>query len=137
MQLQTGRWISILYRKSQIYIGQYLKPYGIMPGEYPILLQLYQLDGITQEEIVNYQSLDKSGVTRTVQSLERKGFIRREKDEKDQRCKRIFLTEEGWKVQPVIDKVLKEWNQMMTQNFNSEDKEEIIHYLKQMVENVF
>lgn len=108
-----------------------------MPGECPILLQLYRLDGITQEEIVHYQSLDKSGVTRTVQSLERKGFIRREKDEKDQRCKRIFLTEEGWKVQPVIYKVLEEWNQKMTQNFSSEDEDEIIHYLEQMVDNVF
>lgn len=137
MQMRIGRWISILYRKSQTYIGQRLKAYGIMSSEYPILLQLYDKDGITQDEIVHFHSLDKSGVTRTVQSLEKKGLIFREKDTQDQRCKRIFLTEEGWKAQEIINSVLDEWNQKMEQNFSEEESEEMICYLKKMVENVF
>lgn len=90
MKERNGRWISILYRRNQMYIMQALRKYGISSSEYPVLLMLYRGDGLTQEDIVSYLCLDKSAVARIVQSLEKKELIEKKKDEKDQRCNRVF-----------------------------------------------
>lgn len=136
MEKRIGRPISILYRKSQIFIGQALKLYDITSAEYPILLFLKQRNGITQEELASHLYLDKSAVTRILQTLELKGFVIKIKDEKDSRCNRVYLTEKGIDNQSGIAKALDDWNTVLMTDMEQEKCEEIYELLMHMVENV-
>ncbi len=133
---RTGRLISILYRKSQMLLGHALKESDITSAEYPILFFLNKKNGVTQEELSSHLYLDKSAVTRVIQGLATKGFITKRKDEKDQRCNRVYLTDKGYEVQAQIEKALEDWNAILMMNVPEEKKEEIYELLTQMVENV-
>lgn len=52
-------------------------------------------DGLSQGEFVAEFEMDASRVTRTAQALESDGFIRRERDEQDNRVVRMYLTNAG------------------------------------------
>jgi DNA-binding MarR family transcriptional regulator len=136
MEKRIGRLISVLYRKSQMFIGQALKSSDVTSAEYPILIALYRKNGITQEELSAYLYLDKSAVARVIQALVTKGFVTKNKDENDQRCNRIYLTEKGYGIQPQIEKALNDWNAILMMGFGKEKEERIYEQLLHMVANV-
>lgn len=136
MKQYSGKLISILYRKSQMFWAQTLKDYDIASSEYPILIMLNKRDGITQDEIASKLGVDKSAVTRVVKSLLEKGFIERKKDLEDLRCNRIYLTEKGHKSWEPIQKGREEWDAIMSKNLKKEETKEVIRILSQMVENI-
>lgn len=136
MEQRIGRLISILYRKSQMYLAQALKNYDITSAEYPAMLFLNQKNGVTQEEMSSHLHLDKSAVTRIIQTLESKGFVAKKKDEKDQRCNRVYLTEKGFQIQEHIEKALDDWNLILMTRIEPEKGQEIYDLLMQMVTNV-
>lgn len=74
--------------------------FGFTNTEMRILNMIYffDADGCTQDEFVSRMEIDRSNVGRALKKLENLGYIRREKDETDQRAFKVFLTEKGWAV---------------------------------------
>ena len=131
-----GRFISILHRKAQIHWTQILKDVGISAAEYPILICLNYQDGITQEEITERLGIDKSAVTRVIQSLYEKGMVERKKDKIDRRCNRIYLTEEGKKTKEPNEQTKKEWSDTLMKGMTEEEKILFLRLLIQAVNNI-
>ncbi len=59
------------------------------------LIKLVKARGIAQGELASLLGLEKSTVSRLAAGLERKGWIRRGRDEGNQRYVRLYLTAEG------------------------------------------
>lgn len=59
------------------------------------LIELVSARGIAQGELAAVLRLDKSTVSRLAAGLERKGWVRRGRDEANQRYVRLYLTQEG------------------------------------------
>lgn len=59
------------------------------------LIELVAARGIAQGELAGLLGLEKSTVSRLAAGLERKGWIRRGRDEGNQRYVRLYLTPEG------------------------------------------
>lgn len=59
------------------------------------LIELVSARGIAQGELAGLLGLDKSTVSRLAAGLERKGWIRRGRDEGNQRYLRLYLTPQG------------------------------------------
>ena len=59
------------------------------------LIELLAARGIAQGELAGLLGLEKSTVSRLAAGLERKGWIRRGRDEGNQRYVRLYLTAEG------------------------------------------
>ena len=129
MQDYPGRLIAITHRKTQIYWNRELKPYGVSSSEIPVLLQLYREEGITQDEIAFRQALDKSAVTRILQSLIKKGFIEKQKDENDKRCNRIYLTKTGQALQTPIQAAREKLNALLLKQMDAKDRKEFMRLL--------
>ena len=136
METNLGKYISIIYRKGQIYWGKCLKEQDIASAEYPILLILLQKEGITQEAIATELDLDKSAVARSVQSLLEKGFIERKKDDIDRRCNRIYLTEKGYKSKESLQETKAGWETILAKSFTREERAEAKVLLGKVVENI-
>jgi DNA-binding MarR family transcriptional regulator len=77
-------------------------PTGSLPAvsasEARALIELVSARGIAQVELAGLLGLDKSTVSRLASGLERKGWIRRGRDEDNQRYVRLYLTPEGGEV---------------------------------------
>jgi DNA-binding MarR family transcriptional regulator len=67
----------------------------VSPSEARALIELVSARGIAQGELAGLLSLEKSTVSRLAAGLERKGWIRRGRDEENQRYVRLYLTPEG------------------------------------------
>jgi len=59
------------------------------------LIELVQARGIAQGELAGLLGLEKSTVSRLAAGLERKGWVRRGRDEGNQRYVRLYLSAEG------------------------------------------
>lgn len=95
MEPSTLRWITLLSRKTLVYLSSALAPYGLTAAEEPFYMSLYYVEGITQEELTALVYADKASTARRVKSLEEKGLLRRERDPADRRRNRLYLTEEA------------------------------------------
>ena len=84
LALAFKRMISTIERES-----------GVGGMKWFLLTVLSGRDGLSQGEFVAEFEMDASRVTRTAQSLESDGFIRRERDAGDNRVMRMYLTEAG------------------------------------------
>lgn len=84
LALAFKRMISTIERES-----------GVGGMKWFLLTVLNGRDGLSQGEFVAEFEMDASRVTRTAQSLEGDGFIRRERDVEDNRVVRMYLTDGG------------------------------------------
>ncbi len=139
MQKSVGRLVSILYRKNQVYLNCALKSAQITASELPFLLYFFRNDttaGISQEALSAYLLIDKAATARAVQSLLKKGFLRKEKDEADRRANKIFLTELGEQQRTVVQARLQQWTQFLTEGLDAQSVDTMFHVLEQMVEKM-
>ena len=67
----------------------------VSASEARALIELVAARGIAQGELASLLGLDKSTVSRLAASLERKGWVRRGRDEANQRYVRLYLTPAG------------------------------------------
>jgi DNA-binding MarR family transcriptional regulator len=67
----------------------------VSASEARALIELASARGIAQGELASVLQLDKSTVSRLAASLERKGWVRRGRDEGNQRYVRLYLTPQG------------------------------------------
>jgi DNA-binding MarR family transcriptional regulator len=68
---------------------------AVSGSEARALIELASARGIAQGELASVLHLDKSTVSRLAASLERKGWLRRGRDEENQRYVRLYLTPQG------------------------------------------
>lgn len=59
------------------------------------LIPLYKLEGLTQGRLCEILSQEKTGVSRLVAALEKRGLVRRESAPEDRRVKHIYITDKG------------------------------------------
>jgi DNA-binding MarR family transcriptional regulator len=70
----------------------------VSASEARALIELVAARGIAQGELAGLLGLDKSTVSRLAAGLERKGWVRRGRDEDNQRYLRLYLTPQGGEV---------------------------------------
>lgn len=73
-------------------------------------MTLYQEEGRTQEQLSSILSIDKAAATRSLTSLQDKGYIQRRVNEQDKRCKCIYLTQKAEELRQVITTQVRTWN---------------------------
>ena len=71
---------------------------ALSESEARALIELVSARGIAQGELAGLLGLDKSTVSRLAAGLERKGWVRRGRDEDNQRYVRLYLTPQGAEV---------------------------------------
>lgn len=96
------RSLSILYRKSHIWLSEGCAPCGLTAAQAVVILVVCDHGALTQDEITKRLSLDKSVVAKTVAKLEETGFLSRRTNPKDKRTYDIHPTEKATEVYPAL-----------------------------------
>lgn len=110
-----GRPIAILYRQFIRYITAALRDTGISAAECVFLPALYHEDGQSQEHLSACLQIDKAATARAVKTLADKGFVTRLRDDRDKRILRVYLTEKGRVLEPLIFRALEGWNSLLAE----------------------
>ncbi|MBN8583298.1 MAG: MarR family transcriptional regulator [Anaerolineae bacterium] len=67
----------------------------LTPSQFAVLETLYHIGSMTQGEVSSKVLKSTSNLTTVIDNLERDGYVRRERDEKDRRVIHVHLTEAG------------------------------------------
>jgi DNA-binding MarR family transcriptional regulator len=91
----AGYLVNLLARRFAHALQQRIAPHGVTTGVFPLLLALWDEDGLTQAELVERLALEQPTVANTLNRMERDGLIARQPDPEDLRVARIHLTRRG------------------------------------------
>ena len=105
--LDIAHCFGVIRRRSQAFVVEACEKLHLTYSEYALLLKLYDAEGCSQDDMAGMLYLDKAVVTRVIKTLEGKGFIYREQDDKDRRMKRLYVTEFGKTQEEFIKNIIK------------------------------
>ena len=72
-----------------------IKPLGLSTGVFPVMVQLWQQDGLSQRDLVTRVAVEQATMANTLARMKRDGLIDIRPDDKDARMKRVWLSERG------------------------------------------
>ena len=116
--------ISILYRKSHIWLNNSCAKYGLTAAQAMVILIVCDFRSLTQDEITKRLGLDKSVIAKTVTKMEETGFLVRTTNPKDKRTYDIQPTEKAWEAYPFVQGQLDACFQRMTQQMSAQQRTE-------------
>lgn len=134
-QSSIGRWVSVLYRFRQNYLGKRLDSYNIGSGQHVYLMVLARNNGISQEELSKYLKIDKATTAKAVKKLEEGGYVCRDVDAMDRRAYQVFLTKKALAVIPIIEQAVRDWEQLVTRGLNENEIVLVEELLEKMAYN--
>ena len=129
------RSLAYLYRRRKRYLTEHLRSYELSGTMHTFITFLHRHPGMSQDTLCSTFFVEKCTVSKRVKQMEALGYIRREVDENDRRQNKLYLTEKGEALVPVILKCLDDWSRQLTEGIDENDREAILHAMQQMCEN--
>lgn len=140
MSKQGTEHVGVIIHAIDLEITNYLKhrlgKFQLAPEQHLVMALLLKQEGLTQNEIAEQLRKDKSGLTRMLASLEKKGFIQRQSCPNDRRCTKVYLTDSGRSLSCYIDMITQTTRELFNRDFTKEEQEELIRLLSKLRANV-
>jgi DNA-binding MarR family transcriptional regulator len=109
-----------------------LVPLGLHVGQELLLNQLWQQDGLTQGELIARLGVEPPTVTKTLQRLERVGFLHRAPDPDRPRVGRAWLTEAGRALQRPVEEIWARMDEEMLRGFDAHERDLLSRLVRAM-----
>ena len=122
--------ISILYRKSHIWLNNSCASYDLTAAQAMIILIVCDFCELTQDEITKRLGIDKSVIAKTVAKMEKQGFLIRTTNKKDKRTYDINPAAKALEVYPFVKEQIDISFERMTQKMTDAEKEEFKRLLQ-------
>ena len=129
----TVPYISIIYREHAKYLNEKVKDDDLSFGLYPLLISIYDNEGIIQEQLAQNFHLNESTIARNLKKLEDKGFIKRIPDK---RTKRIEITDKGMTTAQKVMDFDEEWDEKIKEIIGADEYNNLKNSLKKISEEL-
>lgn len=126
-EMPTTPFISLIYRSHAKYLNSKVEEVNLTYGLYPFLIEIYKHDGISQEDLAKLFYLNESTVTRNLNKLEKKGFV---KKTPEKRKKIISITDEGAEIAKKVMNYDEKWDEIIKKDLT---EEEYINFKKTLI----
>lgn len=119
-------------------VQKFLLEIGLTPGQGQarILSSLEAAGNVTQRELADECMMDVTTMSRTLDRLEEKGLIRREKDPESRRAYRIGLTDAGKKTAEQVNAGFAALEQILCGSLTDGELETLAGSLEKIRENL-
>jgi DNA-binding MarR family transcriptional regulator len=130
------REIGMIARALDSISNMEFKEYDLTKGQYLYLVRICENPGIIQEKLAEMIKVDRTTAARAIKKLELNGFVEKKEDEHNKKIKKLFPTEKGENVYPIIMRENNHSNQVALEGFSTEEAEKIFHLLQRVRKNV-
>ncbi len=113
--------ISVFNKYGKQKLDELLSPQKLNWRELVVLLVIERIPGITQALLNPFLQTDKANVTKLLQTMEKKGLIKRVSDEQDKRNKVCTLTLAGTRLLPNMHEILIHWESACFQGLDDDE----------------
>lgn len=131
--LPTVPYISIIYREHAKYLNEKVKEENLSFGLYPLLIKIYNNEGIIQEQLAQSFHLNESTITRNLKKLEDKGFIERVPEK---RTKVINITQKGKITAQKVMDLDERWDEKIKEIIGNNKYNDFINTLRKISEEL-
>ncbi len=134
-ELTLGYLLSSSFRLVHQILLRRLAPHQLTPPQFGAVMLLLHAPGRTLGELARYTMGDSPTLCRILDRLERRGLVRREKDEHDRRCLATHLTERGRKVAGLARTISENLEAELLADFDSSEIETLHALLARVLRN--
>ena len=117
-------------------LSKELKDFDIAPEQRVILEVVSKNSKISQNELSQYLEKDKTTVSRTLDVIEKKGYITRKYIKEDKRIKYITLTTLGEEILENTKGIITEFRESTMKNFTEDEIESIFDFMDRLSANI-
>ena len=110
------------------------KGYNIQYAQFTLMKAVEAKEGISQIELAKILYKDRGSITRTLQTLQKKGYV--EISEKDKRTNGISLSSKGHMILPELDKLARAKTEKALENITDLKETEVYNLLEQIANNL-
>ncbi len=111
-------------------------PHGVSSGQWRFLRVLWREDGLTQRELSRRVGMREPTTVIALKSLERSGFVTRQKSVEDRRKVHVFLTPEARALEAVLLPAVAEVNAVALAGLNPDEIDVLRKALTQVGRNL-
>lgn len=111
-----------------------IRPLGIVPGQFPALLELWERDGRTQAELLQRIDVEQATLALTLKRMERDGLIRREPHPSDSRARIILLTDRAKALREEALRCAEEVNETALADLGPEERARFVEAMRRAID---
>lgn len=131
-----GRYACAIHLALARELSRHLRKAGVelTTDQCRVLFYLFFHDGCTQSDLVRMLMQDKSGVSRQLDCLERKGLLTRNPSPADVRQKCIHLTDKGWALQDACLECGKAVQDVAFRDLDAAERTQLLELLRKVLQ---
>lgn len=109
---------------------------GFAPGQFPVLLELWSEEGLTQKQLLDRLDIEQATMANTLTRMERDGLIVRRKHPQDKRSQQIFLTERAKEMEAAAKEAALAADQSLLSGLRKFERELMLEYMRTALASV-
>ncbi|MCJ8149218.1 MULTISPECIES: MarR family winged helix-turn-helix transcriptional regulator [Shinella] len=109
---------------------------GFAPGQLPVLLELWNGDGLTQRELLDRLDIEQATMANTLARMQRDGLISRRRHPSDRRAQLVFLTQRGKALRDTAMTAASQTEDALFQGFRRFERELLLEYMRMLLANL-
>lgn len=131
-------WVNRFHQTSrrELYRAFAAAGHDLTPEQWMVLVRLWEKDGRTQSELCEATTRDAPTMSRIVDTMARRGLLRRAIDPADARTRIVVLTDEGRSASRVLVPIVRELVARIELGISEKDLEITRRTLRRMAENL-
>ena len=118
------------------FLSHHMDQYSLGNGQFGILYEVSKEEGISQEVIAQRRNVGKSAVAKSIKRLIENGYLYREKDEIDRRAWRLYCTDKGKNMIPIIINLIEIVKKLLTNGSSEEEIKIFRKVIERMSQNI-
>ncbi|XPV67809.1 MAG: MarR family winged helix-turn-helix transcriptional regulator [Halarcobacter sp.] len=116
--------------------NQKIKEFDISPEQWSLIFRIVENPGLTQRELANSTYKDQANITRSLDRLEKKGFLTRISNGEDRRVMNISPTPKAKELVEKVVPISQEYNQLLSKGLSEEEYRSLIRLLNKVYINI-
>jgi len=108
---------------------------GFAPGQFPVLLELWSEEGITQKQLLDRLDIEQATMAKTLARMVRDGLVVRKKHPTDKRAQKIFLTDEARAMEAEAKQAAIAADESLFSGFRHFERELMLEYMRMAIAN--
>ncbi|MGI8386525.1 MarR family winged helix-turn-helix transcriptional regulator [Robertmurraya sp. P23] len=133
---QILREIGLIARALDSIANIEFKEFDLTKGQYLYVVRICENPGIIQEKLAEMIKVDRTTAARAIKKLEMNGFIEKKEDQHNKKIKKLFPTEKGKHVYPLIKRENDYSDKVALEGFSEREVETIFNLLQRVRKNI-
>lgn len=110
-----------------------VRPLGLSTGPFPVLLELWREDGLTQSALVERLAVEQATIANTLARMERDGLVVRRPHPEDGRAQIVRLTAKGRALEGPATAAASEVNQEMLAGLSKRERDDFLAVMRKII----